>query len=70
MALRHGERDLGETLDRLARPLNVARYGLDQFGEGVPPFRLAEHFAPVTAGPHSQAVVATERIEQAEARNA
>ena len=63
----HGERDLVAILDRMARLLDGARYGLDQLGEGAPAWKVSEHVAPFTDGPHSRAAAAMGHIEAAEA---
>ena len=65
----HGDADLVAVLDRMARLLDGARYGLDQLGQGAPVWKLSEHVAPVTEGPHSRAAAAMGRIETAEAHN-
>ena len=65
----HGDADLVAVLDRMARLLDGARYGLDQLGEGAPVWKVSEHVAPVTGGPHSRAAAAMGHIEAAEVHN-
>ena len=69
MANRHGERDLAAVIDRIERLLDGARDEIDQLGEAGPLFRIGQHLAPVTQGPHCRAAEAMERIQQAEAAN-
>lgn len=58
-------------LDRIERLLHGARWGLAQSGEGesegTPLYRIAEHVAPFTDGPHSRVATARRHIEQWEA---
>lgn len=69
MANRHGERDLADVIDCIERLLDGARDEIDQLGETGPLYRIGQHLAPVTQGPHCRAAEAMERIAAVEASN-
>ena len=68
-AAARGDREALAILDRAARLLDGARYGLDQLGEGKPVWRIAEHLAPLADGPHSRVALAMTQIAAVEAAN-
>ena len=69
MANRHGGRDLADVIDRIERLLDGARDAIDQLGEAGPLFRIGQHLAPVTQGPHCRAAEAMEHIERSGVAN-